>query len=222
MPRVSTTASCSRQRGRIFPRLPDNGGSNLALARHGAQSRDEGFTLLELLVVLGIIALLATVAAPQVLQYLGKARTETARAQISAISTALELYALDNGGFPPQQLGLSGLVNQPSALRAGRDLISNASRELSIHGVALINTACPVETTSLRSSHSAGTMLREEQGKTRTLPIEAGGFYGWRKRSSTRCTWTWSETATVNSTKSGSASDLSHVVTHSGSALVPV
>ena len=64
--------------------------------------------------MLGIIALLATVAAPQVLQYLGKARTETARAQISAISTALELYALDNGGFPPQQLGLSGLVNQPS------------------------------------------------------------------------------------------------------------
>jgi general secretion pathway protein G len=72
-----------------------------------------GFTLLELLVVLGIIALLATVAAPQVLQYLGKARTETAKAQVSAISTALELYSLDNGGFPPQQIGLSGLVTQP-------------------------------------------------------------------------------------------------------------
>ena len=75
---------------------------------------DAGFTLLELLVVLGIIALLATVAAPQVLQYIGKARTETAKAQISAISTALELYALDNGGFPPQQPGLSGLVTAPA------------------------------------------------------------------------------------------------------------
>jgi general secretion pathway protein G len=72
-----------------------------------------GFTLLELLVVLGIIALLATVAAPQVLQYLGKARTETAKAQIAAISTALELYALDNGGFPAQQTGLSALVKAP-------------------------------------------------------------------------------------------------------------
>ena len=77
---------------------------------------EAGFTLLELLVVLGIIALLATVAAPQVLQYLGKARTETARAQISALSTALELYALDNGGFPAQQVGLSALVTAPAGV----------------------------------------------------------------------------------------------------------
>ena len=75
---------------------------------------DDGFTLLELLVVLGIIALLATVAAPQVLRYMGNARTQTARAQISAISTALELYALDNGVFPPQQTGMNALVQAPS------------------------------------------------------------------------------------------------------------
>ena len=79
---------------------------------------ERGFTLLELLVVLGIIALLATIAAPQVLQYLGKARTETAKAQISSISTALELYALDNGGFPAQQVGLSALVKAPTGLTA--------------------------------------------------------------------------------------------------------
>ena len=81
-------------------------------------ANDQGFTLLELLVVLGIIALLATVAAPQVLQYLGKAKTETAKAQISAISTALELYALDNGGFPPQQTGLSALMTAPAGAAA--------------------------------------------------------------------------------------------------------
>ncbi|MEQ1698416.1 MAG: type II secretion system major pseudopilin GspG [Hyphomicrobiaceae bacterium] len=81
--------------------------------RLGAATADAGFTLLELLVVLGIIALLATVAAPQVLQYLGKARTETAKAQVSAISTALELYALDNGGFPAPASGLSALVKAP-------------------------------------------------------------------------------------------------------------
>ncbi len=81
-------------------------------ARHAA---DAGFTLLELLVVLGIIVLIATIAAPQVLRYLGKARTETARAQVSALSTALELYALDNGGFPSQQSGLNALVTAPSA-----------------------------------------------------------------------------------------------------------
>jgi general secretion pathway protein G len=75
---------------------------------------EAGFTLIELLVVLGIIVLLATIAAPQVLRYLGKARTETARAQISAVSTALELYSLDMGGFPPQQAGLAALMQNPS------------------------------------------------------------------------------------------------------------
>jgi general secretion pathway protein G len=79
------------------------------------EANDAGFTLLELLVVLGIIVLIATIAAPQVLRYLGKARTETARAQVSALSTALELYALDNGGFPNQQTGLNALVTAPSA-----------------------------------------------------------------------------------------------------------
>ena len=76
--------------------------------------RDAGFTLLELLVVLGIIALLATVAAPQVLRYLGTARTETAKAQLSALSTAVELYALDNGGYPPPQVGLASLMQAPT------------------------------------------------------------------------------------------------------------
>ena len=74
---------------------------------------DGGFTLLELLVVLGIIALLATFSGPVVLGYLGQARTDTARAQVAAISTALELYALDNGTMPSQEMGLSALVTAP-------------------------------------------------------------------------------------------------------------
>lgn len=78
-------------------------------------SDETGFTLIELLVVLGIIVLLATIAAPQVLRYLGKARTETARAQIGAISTALELYALDNGTFPHQQAGLPALIQNAAS-----------------------------------------------------------------------------------------------------------
>lgn len=80
----------------------------LTVARR--RSADAGFTLLEMLVVLGILALLAALAAPQVMGYLGRARTETARAQISAISTALELYAHDNGGYPPSEVGLRALV----------------------------------------------------------------------------------------------------------------
>lgn len=75
--------------------------------------RDAGFTLIELLIVLGILALLASFAAPQVLRYLGKARTEAAKIQINAISSAIELYALDNGGYPPQQVGLGALIQAP-------------------------------------------------------------------------------------------------------------
>jgi general secretion pathway protein G len=74
---------------------------------------EAGFTLLELLVVLGILALLAAIGYPQVLRYLGAARIETAKAQMSAIATSLELYALDNGSFPSQQAGLNALVQAP-------------------------------------------------------------------------------------------------------------
>ena len=74
---------------------------------------ETGFTLIEPLIVLGILALLAGFAARQVLRYLGKAWTETAKIQINAISSALELYALDNGGYPPQQAGLSALLQAP-------------------------------------------------------------------------------------------------------------
>ncbi|HEX5998261.1 MAG TPA: type II secretion system protein GspG, partial [Hyphomicrobiaceae bacterium] len=72
--------------------------------------RDSGFTLIELLIVLGILALLAAITAPQVLRYLGKARSETAKVQLTAIASALELYALDNGAYPSPQIGLSALI----------------------------------------------------------------------------------------------------------------
>ena len=79
-------------------------------------SAEAGFTLLELLVVLGIITLLATVAAPQVLGYLGQARSQAAQVQIKNISTALELFYLHNGGYPAEQVGLSALVKAPQGV----------------------------------------------------------------------------------------------------------
>ncbi len=86
----------------------------LSAPRADFTRRDAGLTLIELLVVLGILALLASVAAPQVLRYLGKARSETAKVQINALSSALELYALDNGGYPPPQAGLGALMQPPA------------------------------------------------------------------------------------------------------------
>lgn len=72
-----------------------------------------GYTLMELLVVLGIIALLVALVAPQVIRYLGDARSGTARAQIKNIESALELYYLDTGTYPNAQMGLMALMKQP-------------------------------------------------------------------------------------------------------------
>jgi general secretion pathway protein G len=77
---------------------------------------EAGFTLLELLVVLGIIAMLAALVAPQVLRYLGDARSSTANAQLQNIASAVELYYLDNGSYPPSDAGLTALVTAPAAL----------------------------------------------------------------------------------------------------------
>lgn len=74
---------------------------------------EAGFTLVELLVVLAIIALIATLVAPQVLRYLGSARTNAAKAQIHNIESALELYYVDNAKYPTAEEGLGALVTAP-------------------------------------------------------------------------------------------------------------
>ena len=79
-----------------------------------------GFTLIEVLIVTGILALLATLATPQIIRYFGQARVEAARIQLSAITTAMELYALDNGGYPSQHAGLAALVRAPGGQPAWR------------------------------------------------------------------------------------------------------
>lgn len=81
---------------------------------HAAGRRARGFTLLELLVVLAILGMLAVVATPQVLKYLGSAKQETAKTQIQNIGTALDLYRFEVGRYPTTQEGLAALVTQPS------------------------------------------------------------------------------------------------------------
>ena len=73
-----------------------------------------GFTLVELLVVLAIIGLVTAIATPQVLRYLGTARVSTTNAQLSNIGSALELYYLDHGAYPPADAGLSALSRRPA------------------------------------------------------------------------------------------------------------
>lgn len=82
-------------------------------ARGDARPGEAGFSLVELLVVLAIIGLIATMVTPQVLGYLGRAKGETARIQVKNIAQAVELYYLDHGTYPTSQQGLQALV-QPT------------------------------------------------------------------------------------------------------------
>jgi general secretion pathway protein G len=83
------------------------------LARRPTAAGAQGFTLIELLVVLVILGLLAAFAAPQVLKYLGRAKTDAARAQVQNIASILDLYRLEVGSYPSQQDGLDALLEQP-------------------------------------------------------------------------------------------------------------
>ena len=74
---------------------------------------EAGFTLVEILVVLGILTLLAFVVAPQVIGYLSRAKTDTARIEIDNISSALDFYRLDVGAYPSDDEGLAALVTAP-------------------------------------------------------------------------------------------------------------
>lgn len=80
------------------------------------QKGDEGFTLVELLVVLAIIGLIAAIAAPQVLKYLGSARVDSAKAQMRNLESAVELFYIDLGRYPTTQEGLQILVERPANL----------------------------------------------------------------------------------------------------------
>ena len=76
----------------------------------GRSRNDAGYTLLELLVVMGILAVLTAVATPQLMGYFGKAKTQSAQIQIENIGTALEMYYMENGSYPSASVGLRALV----------------------------------------------------------------------------------------------------------------
>ncbi|RTL33454.1 MAG: type II secretion system protein GspG [Burkholderiales bacterium] len=77
-------------------------------------SRPRGFTLLELLVVMVIIGLLAGYVGPKFFGQIGKSEVKAARAQVDALSKALDQYRLDVGRYPSTEQGLAALVLKPA------------------------------------------------------------------------------------------------------------
>lgn len=72
------------------------------------------FTLIELLVVLVILGLLMSVVGPRVIKYVGGAKSDTAAMQIQELSAALDMYYLEVGNYPSQNVGLKALIEQPT------------------------------------------------------------------------------------------------------------
>ena len=81
-------------------------------------SSRQGFTLVELLVVLAILGLLAAIATPQVMKHLGHAKVQTAKMEIKNIGAALDLFRIDVGRYPKQEEGLQALMTQPDGLNS--------------------------------------------------------------------------------------------------------
>jgi general secretion pathway protein G len=78
---------------------------------------EHGYTLLELLVVILILALIIAIAAPKVAGYFGKSKTRVAEIQITNIMAALDLYRLDVGKYPTEEQGLKALVEVPAEVK---------------------------------------------------------------------------------------------------------
>ena len=82
------------------------------------RTRQGGFTLVEILIVVFIIGLLAALVGPQLFKRVGGAKQKMARTQIEVLGTALDTYRLDIGQYPTSEQGLAALVIQPGDVSA--------------------------------------------------------------------------------------------------------
>jgi general secretion pathway protein G len=73
-----------------------------------------GFTLIEIMVVIVILAMLAALVGPKLMGRTDDAKIQTTRTQIGNIETALKFYKLDNGVYPSTEQGLNALTSKPT------------------------------------------------------------------------------------------------------------
>jgi general secretion pathway protein G len=89
----------------------------LVLVRMPAQRhhREAGFTLIEIMVVIAIIGILATLIVPNIMGRPDEARATAAKHDVGTINQALKLYRLDIGRYPTTEQGLKALVERPTS-----------------------------------------------------------------------------------------------------------
>ncbi len=81
----------------------------------------KGFSLIEIMVVVVILGILASIVVPKIMGRPDEARVVKAKQDILAIQNALDLYKLDNGTYPTTDQGLAALVTKPSTAPEPRD-----------------------------------------------------------------------------------------------------
>jgi general secretion pathway protein G len=84
--------------------------------RHSSSALRKGFSLIELLLVLVILAVLAAVVAPRFTSRSEQARNTAARTDIASLETAIDAFEIDAGRFPTTEEGLQALIEQPSGV----------------------------------------------------------------------------------------------------------
>jgi general secretion pathway protein G len=99
-------------------RPSDEEASATMTSHRDRRHRQEGYTLVELLVVLAILGLLVAIAAPRLIKYLGSAKVDTAKIQVEKLGGVLDLYHLEVGRYPTDQEGLAALVVRPPQAEA--------------------------------------------------------------------------------------------------------
>ncbi len=80
-------------------------------ARASVVAQEGGFSLIELLIVMVILGLIASLVGPKMFGKLGMAKQKTAKTQIEMLMTGLDAYRLDIGKYPSSQEGLEALVD---------------------------------------------------------------------------------------------------------------
>lgn len=83
-----------------------------------ADAGQQGFTLVEMLVVITIIGLIMGLIGPRVLNYLSESKVKAAKIQLQSFASALDLFYLDAGRFPSTSEGLAALVRQTPGVAA--------------------------------------------------------------------------------------------------------